>query len=239
MPANDPPRFQISTTQTVAGALAAVTSAVVGSRLGIAGTLVGAGAGSVVASAGGALYGHWLDRTATRVRTVVKLPVQGRLGDAGTTAGTTTVLETVDDAPSEFTDYRYLSSVEDRSRGRRSPWKMLALTAVAMFAGAIGSITMFEAIAGRPVASLTGAEAGSGTTIGRAIGEEDPIVDPPAATDPTDPASTSPTPTVDPTPDPTDPTTPPTSTTPPTTEPTTPPTSETPTTPPTEPPTGP
>ena len=49
------PLLGLSGTQTIGSAMAAVTSALVGSFLGVAGTLIGAAIGSIVATVGAAL----------------------------------------------------------------------------------------------------------------------------------------------------------------------------------------
>ena len=54
----------LSGTQTIGSALAAVTSAFVGSFLGVAGTLIGAALGSIVATVGAALYARTLSSAA-------------------------------------------------------------------------------------------------------------------------------------------------------------------------------
>ena len=61
--ANEKPALALSPTALAAGALAAVTSAVVGSHLGTAGTLAGAGLGSVIGAVATALYSFGLERT--------------------------------------------------------------------------------------------------------------------------------------------------------------------------------
>jgi len=68
---SDKKRVNLNPTQVVAGGLASVTAAVAASKLGVGGTLVGAGVGSVVATVGGAVYEHYLDRTRHQVRSVV------------------------------------------------------------------------------------------------------------------------------------------------------------------------
>lgn len=61
---------QVKVTQLLATALAAVTAAFLGSRLGVAGTVTGAGVASVVSTVGTALYQHSLDRTGSAARKV-------------------------------------------------------------------------------------------------------------------------------------------------------------------------
>lgn len=68
----------LSGTQTIGSALAAVTSALVGSFLGVAGTLIGAALGSIVATVGAALYARTLSSAATMALT--KIPQRGRQG---------------------------------------------------------------------------------------------------------------------------------------------------------------
>lgn len=68
----EPRRLELSITQVVASALAAVAAAAASARLGVAGTFVGAGVVSVVATISSAVVGHSLRRTNERVRTVVK-----------------------------------------------------------------------------------------------------------------------------------------------------------------------
>jgi hypothetical protein len=64
---------EIKPTQVLATALAAVTAAFLGSRLGVAGTVTGAGVASVVSTLGGALYQSSLDHTSRRVAKVAEV----------------------------------------------------------------------------------------------------------------------------------------------------------------------
>jgi hypothetical protein len=64
-------RPDIKLSQLIATALAAITAAFLGSRLGTAGTIIGAGLASTVSTVAGALYQHSLDRTSNRVRAKV------------------------------------------------------------------------------------------------------------------------------------------------------------------------
>ncbi|GAA1704223.1 hypothetical protein GCM10009765_61790 [Fodinicola feengrottensis] len=67
-------RLDLSFTQVIAGALAAVTSAVAASYFGVAGTLIGAGFGSVIITVGTSVYKASLRRTNETLRKVI--PVQ-------------------------------------------------------------------------------------------------------------------------------------------------------------------
>lgn len=68
----EPRKLELSTTQVVASALAAIAAAAASARLGVAGTFIGAGVVSVVATISSAIVGHSLRRTNDRMRTVVK-----------------------------------------------------------------------------------------------------------------------------------------------------------------------
>lgn len=65
-------------TQIAGGALAAVTTAAVGSRLGVAGTLVGAALASVLAAFASTLYTKGLERTREGVKKIVLRDDKGR-----------------------------------------------------------------------------------------------------------------------------------------------------------------
>jgi hypothetical protein len=206
-------RIRIS--QVLAGALAAVTAALIGSTMGVAGTVVGAGVASVISTIGGTLYLKSIQRTRESVRTV-HAKVVGRSGGA-------TVLVTTDDpdpapAPGEEVEAEAAESADepvadDRPpTGRRRRWPVLVVTTIAAFALGMLAVTGVEWLRGE---SLSG---DSGTTFGSIVaprqssgGNEDPA-DPTTTTDPT--------------------TTPPATSTEPTT--TTPPTSTSTTTPPSE-----
>ena len=60
----DRPRLQLSATQILASALAAVTATFAASYLGVAGTVIGAGVASVLTVVGNAVYSHSLQRVA-------------------------------------------------------------------------------------------------------------------------------------------------------------------------------
>jgi hypothetical protein len=66
--------LDLSLSQVLAGALAAVSSAVAASYFGVAGTLLGAAVGSVIGTVATAVYRHSLSRTGRKVREIV--PIQ-------------------------------------------------------------------------------------------------------------------------------------------------------------------
>src|SRR4051794_13575993 len=77
--------LDISAIQLVGGALAAMTSAVIGARLGVAGTVIGAAIGSLVAGVAGSLYTASLRHGKDRLSSVLV----GKVGD--TPVGLSTV----------------------------------------------------------------------------------------------------------------------------------------------------
>jgi hypothetical protein len=76
-------RFGLSVTQIVASTAAAVTAALIGSRLGVAGTLTGAALASVVSGVGAAVYGRSLLVTRRHMTKALRL-----VRPAGTTPAT-------------------------------------------------------------------------------------------------------------------------------------------------------
>jgi hypothetical protein len=131
----------VSVAQISSGALASVTAAVVASYFGIGGTLIGAAITSVVATLGGALYKQSIERAQTKVL-IRRNPQTGVVTRE-------IVPPTAGQSPRRF----------------RLRWGPIGIAIVLVFALALGSITAFEAVAKKPVASLLGrAEADSGTT---------------------------------------------------------------------------
>lgn len=193
-PPNDPPdtgadveRPRLDVFQLAAGALAATTAAVIGSRLGVNGTIVGAAVGSVVGTVGSATYAHYLRRTATRVRTVVvRTPGTrpSRPSDPttvmGTVPGGAAVPTQMQTAPGD-TAVPTQPAVSDETLAaasatatspadgttRRWPaWRWVLLGVAATFVLSLAVLTVFELLAGRSVSSLTGGSPdGGGTTI--------------------------------------------------------------------------
>jgi hypothetical protein len=177
--------------QVVAGALAAVTAALIGSTMGVAGTVVGAGLASVISTVGGAVYLRSIQRTRESVRTV-RAKVVGRSGGATVLVSDEDPEEPagaeVEAAPGEAEPERS----DQPPSGRRRRWPTLVVTTVAAFALGMLAITGVEWLRGE---SLSG---GSGTTFGSIVaphhgqdGGEDPST---PATSTTTPTSTTTTP---------------------------------------------
>jgi len=133
-------KIQLSVTQVIAGALASVSAALVASTFGLKGTLLGAVMTSIVASVGGALDSHSLHRAQVRIRTRLN-PHTGRIE----------------------------RSVIPPQRVRRPiRWAMVFGGAGLVFLVTMGTITVRELAAHKPIAALVGhaSRAHGGTTVG-------------------------------------------------------------------------
>jgi hypothetical protein len=132
------PRFELSATQLVATALAAVTATVAASYLGVAGTVIGAAVVSVMSAIGNAVYAHSLRTTHARLRS-------------------TSPLSRTLERP---------KSVRDRGEvAGRGPWQRVAFGAVALFVVLLTAVTGVEIVTGRPISDLLRGDTGSGTTL--------------------------------------------------------------------------
>ena len=196
--------------KTIAGALAAVSSAVLLSRLGAAGTIIGAAVGSVVATVGGALYSQGLARShqgmalASRAarrkvgiaRAEVRRASRQQGDEEAVDADMTKAEERLDEAKQD------LDAVAEeqvdlswRERFVTLPWKHISLAAAGLFVVAVLTITVFELVAGQTVSSITGGtDGGGGTTITRIGGRsnQSPQPSPTDQTSPTDHATVGP-----------------------------------------------
>jgi len=156
----------LSGTQTIGSALAAVTSALVGSFLGVAGTLIGAALGSIVATVGAALYARTLSSAANVALT--KIPKRRRGGlpadDGGMLAAS---------APAESDEPR-----AKRLRKQFTPktWIKLGAVSAAAFVIAMVGVTAVEFGTNKPISSLVsstssidGGATGPTTTLGTAL----------------------------------------------------------------------
>jgi hypothetical protein len=215
--------------QVLAGALAAVTAALIGSTMGVAGTVVGAGVASVISTIGGTLYLRSIQRTKDSVR-VVRAKVVGRSGgatvlvtdDPEQKAATGEQVEVATTEPSEeppeasepVAAPEPTELLDDRppSNRRRLRWPVLVVTTLAAFALGMLAITGVEWLRGESLSGDSGTTFGSivtphPNTDGDSNDNDDPTTPTTSTTTPT-PTTTTPNPTTT-----TDPTT--TSTTPP------------------------
>ena len=164
----------LSGTQTIGSALAAVTSALVGSFLGVAGTLIGAALGSIVATVGAALYARTLSSAAAVALT--KIPQRRRGGlpaDDGDALAPS--------APAESDGPR-----AKRARRQLTPktWIKLGAVSAAAFVIAMVGVTAVEFGTNKPISSLVsstssidGGATGPTTTLGTALGGNPTVPD--------------------------------------------------------------
>jgi hypothetical protein len=179
--------------KTLAGVLAAISAAVVGSFLGVAGTLVGAAVASIIGSVGTEIYQRSIHRGAKKLQTIAPtfIKVPAAVGTPSVAAATE------EESPSH--------TVPQRPR-RDIRWGRIALIAGTLFVLAMGTLTAFELVSKRSVASWTGHGNGSSTTWSGVVkGNQEPVKTPPTpmgsapasqapATEPTTDATTQPTP---------------------------------------------
>ena len=147
--------LDLSVTQIIGGALAAMTAAALGSQLSAAGTLVGAALASIVAAVGGALYTASIRRTREKVKTVFYTGQPNEVDEP-------TVIDIVADSEGHITGQRsHLVEPEPERGPRPRPklnWKRVVVAALAIFGIAGVSLTAFELVTGN---ALSG---GDGTT---------------------------------------------------------------------------
>ncbi len=203
-PEPKPKRIDLSPTQLAGGALAAMTSAVVGARLGVAGTVLGAAVGSVVAGVAGTLYTTSLRHTKEKISEVIV----AKAGDAETeiipvsvepdrmadqhasnqvTVGDTRTLQLSLAADPAVQPAAAADATQPGQPGRRWPWKAILMSTAAVFVLTFAAITGFEVLTGHAISG------GQGTTItqvseGRSSGSSKPSDAP--STQPSDSAST-------------------------------------------------
>ncbi len=158
--------------QALAAALAAMTSAVLLSTVGGAGTIIGAAVGSVIATVGSAVYSYYLETSKKRVAAASALAreraVRARARKQGATAAPvaertrTEQLQLADEDLNQAeedlerveTDGPQKPSWQEIVRGLR--WKRIGLVALGIFLAAMAAILAFELIAGRSVSTITG-----------------------------------------------------------------------------------
>lgn len=174
----EPQRQRIDWLRVSAGALAAVSSAVLLSTLGAAGTMIGAALGSVIVSVATSLYSSGLAASRKRVAEAQTLAMR-RVGVAQAevrrasrrTASSEAHLHHADAelsaAKAELDDAEGSATPTWAERLRALPWKRVAVFAAGFFIAAIVLITAFELITGKPVSSYTGGTSGGGTSFSR------------------------------------------------------------------------
>ena len=153
-------------TKLAAGSLAAVSAAVIGSYLGVAGTLIGAAVASVVGSLGTEIYQRSINRGAQKLQTLAPAFVK-----APAAVGTPEVAAaTVEDEPAHTVA---TDEVVEKRSGPKIRWKPVVVGAVAVFIIAMGAIFAVEAFAGKSLDSITTGTDSGRSTIGVPVGNND------------------------------------------------------------------
>jgi hypothetical protein len=189
MPERDtdsPPTLEIDWLKTTAGALAAVSTAVLLSTLGAVGTLIGAALGSVAATIGSALYTQGLARsrhavikaqeTALHKVGIAQAEVRraGRHDGEEAEAHLDLADERLGEAKAELDEAAGEPTQPSwRERFVLLPWRRVALIAAGTFVVVVLAITAFEAITGESVSYRTGGSDRQGTTLGGVTGNSD------------------------------------------------------------------
>ncbi len=158
------PKIDLSFTQVMGGALAAMTAAFLGSRLSLAGTVAGAAVASIVAAVASNVYTASLRTTREKMQTVFR----GRIADSDLPV----TVEATDDT---FTWSDAQPAAARTPAPPQSPrqrrWPSVVLGALAAFALAAAVLTGLELASGQ---SLSG---GNGTTVTQ-VAERKPAADP-------------------------------------------------------------
>jgi hypothetical protein len=167
--------------QILAGAMAAVTAAVLGSTMGFAGTVVGAGLASIVTTLGGALYLRSIQRTKQGVRTV-RDKVVARAGATSVTL----VQEDLDADDLEDPEGPAADEDDQPPARRKMRWPAVIAGAVLAFVLGMMAVTGVEWLRGEPLSG------GEGTTVGGIVrsgqsGGQDHDKAPPATRESTTP----------------------------------------------------
>src|SRR5918997_344614 len=181
-----PQGVQLSATQVAAGALAAVSSAVVASFFGLAGTLIGAALASVISTVSAALYSNSLQKTNEKLRRA-----RGQLTGRQSPVAETEVAASAPATPATQVLPAHLDPRRAPARRPRPRWTRVAVYAAAVFVMAMGVITGIELIGQKPVSALVGGtQTSQETTIG-AITNASSSSDVQQEEDPSSPSSTT------------------------------------------------
>jgi hypothetical protein len=173
---------QLRVPKLLAGGLAAVSGAVVASFFGVEGTLIGAALVSMLVAPAEAVYTHSL----ASAHRVARRSLVRRVGDQ---AGASEEGASQEGASQEG------ASQEGASQGQPQPirWQRVAVAAVLAFGIAVAAITVVEAVAKQPLASLVGTQPrqGGSTSVGVVVAGGNRSI-PPATRAPGTSTTTSP-----------------------------------------------
>ena len=182
---------QVNWVGAVGSGLGSVTSAVLLSTTGAAGTWIGAGIGTFIITVGGAIYAYYLQRAKTGIEKTadkLKTGVQSKRPQKTTTI--TAERDPNEPARSQSTSAdvdtgSHAVGQQDKPTFKEAlkniRWKRVAVLGAALFAITMAIIFIFELATGRPVSSYTGGTSpdSTGTSI---TGVQDPARNDPAGT---------------------------------------------------------
>ncbi|MEV8567683.1 hypothetical protein AB0436_19265 [Streptomyces sp. NPDC051322] len=151
-------RFDLSLPQVAGSAFAAVAAAVLASKLGMYGTIVGAGVMSVIATCGGTIFSHLFRRTGEQIR-VVTVQVRPKALKVPATRPEFARPGAADEVRWPSGEFGEATTHGTRVRG----WKRSSLAAVVVFLVAMSGVTGYELLSGH---ELNG---GSGTTVSSVV----------------------------------------------------------------------
>jgi hypothetical protein len=226
--ADAPEKIQIDWIRAIAGAMAAVASAVLLSTLGAAGTILGAAIGSFVVTVVSAWFAQGLSTSRRKLARKQKdAAAKVGIAQAEMLRAARTDDTEAQDSHLDHADARLAEAREEldeaivatttpaswRERLARLPWKHIGLTTLALFLVALVVITALELVAGKSVSAITGGSDSGTTTIGHIGGSDsghhdqrDPSDQPTESADPSDQPTQSadPSESVEPTAEPTE-----------------------------------
>ncbi|WP_152363488.1 hypothetical protein [Microlunatus speluncae] len=156
------PKLDISPIQVIGGGLAAATAAAIGSKLGSAGTIIGAALISVIAAIAGALYTHTMRRTRHAARAALDRR-SGRPAAASWAEAETAPLPRIseDDPAPTSQPNPPAKELPPPAERRRFPIRSVAIGTLAAFAIAAVLVVGLEFASGTSLAGTKG-----GTTVG-------------------------------------------------------------------------
>lgn len=175
--------IEVNWVQALAGSLAAMSSAVLLSTVGVAGTIIGAAVGSIIATVGSAVYSYYLRLSRRRIAEThsfararvarARASVRGAVADVegGSTHPERQLQRAESDlarAGQELRDAEDIpASVSWKEVLAGLPWRRIVLSTAALFVAAMLVIVTFELITGRAVSTYTGGtdQKSTGTSI--------------------------------------------------------------------------
>ncbi|MER7824695.1 hypothetical protein ABTX85_19275 [Streptomyces sp. NPDC096097] len=155
-------RLDLSAAQVAGSSLATVAAALLASKMGVYGTILGAGVVSVVATAGGPVIQHLFRHTGDRLRGGARSRVRQAPPPREES-------KAADSAAAEVADEEFGEATVHGTRIRG--WRRTAVASGAAFAIAIGGLGTYEAMAGTSVSDGGGTLFSGGT---RKVGQDRP-----------------------------------------------------------------